>query len=144
MDVGGRNTFGQERVPSLRRWREMDRGQPGRQHPVHLFWKRLIPIAGAESRFDVPAGDPLEIGGEGGREARHRVALDQQDVGADLLKQRRKALEHPGSHVSRRLARGHEIEIVIGLEPEDGQDLVEHGAVLGGNADDALEPVGAA
>ena len=41
-----------------------------------------------------------------------------------------------------RLARRHDLEVVIGAEGEDVEHLVEHVAVLGRDADDALEAVG--
>ena len=125
--------------------REVNRGQPGGQHPVHLLRERLVAVAGAEPGLDVPGGDSLEVGREGGREAGHGVALHQQ---------RRRAGSRRSSGGSRSSTRAatsagdwpgdHQVEIVIGLEPEDIEHLVEHGAVLGGHADDAFEPIGRA
>ena len=72
-------------VARLRRRSEVHRGQPGGQHPVHLLRERLIAVAGAEPGLDVTRGDAFEVSREGGREAGHGVALNQQDVGTDLL-----------------------------------------------------------
>ncbi len=103
--------------------------------------KRLIAVTGAESGFDVTGGNALEIGGERGGKAGHRVALHQQHVGANLPEQRRQPFQHPGGDFGRRLRGGHQVQVVIGLEAEDLQHLVQHGAMLGRHADDALETI---
>ena len=121
----------------------MNGRQPSGHHPVHLFGERLISITGAQTCLDVSRGDSLQVGGKGGGKSGHGVALHQQDVGANLTQQRGKTLEDTRGHVRGRLTRGHEIEVVVGFEVEDGEHLVEHGPVLGRDADQALELLGA-
>ena len=84
----------------------------------------------------------LEKGGERGGERRGRVALDQDHVGTHAAQERREAVENAGGDARRRLPGHHEIEVDVGLEIEDFEHLVEHRPVLGGDADQALEPVG--
>ncbi len=122
---------------------KVNRGQPGGQHPVHLFGERLIAVTGAETGFDVTRGNSLEVGGEGGREAGHGVALHQQDVGADLAQQRRQPLQHSRGDVRRAIDRrssGRDRDRPC--RPKTCEHLIEHGAMLGRHADHALEPIG--
>ena len=46
-------------------------------------------------------------------------------------------LQHGAGDVGQILPRGHDVEVEIGREPEELEHLVEHLAVLGGDADRA-------
>ena len=141
--VSAAHALRQQPVPRGLGRSEVQVGQPRGEHPVHLLGKGMVPVAGAQAGLDVARGDALEVGGEGRGEGRHGVALHQQDVGPQLAEQRRQPVEHPGRDARGRLARRHDLEIVVGGEREDIEHLVQHVAVLGRDADDALELVGA-
>jgi hypothetical protein len=93
-----RHALGQETVACGVGRSEVQVGQPGGEHPVHLLREGMIAVAGAQPGLDVAGGNPLQVGREGCGERRHRVALDQEDVWPHLPQQRRKPVEHPGRH----------------------------------------------
>ena len=73
------------------------------------------------------------------RERRRRVAVHQHEVGAEGLEDPAHAPEHRAGDVGQILPRGHDVEVEVGDEPEEVEHLVEHLAVLGGDAEPRLE-----
>jgi hypothetical protein len=87
-------------IARQRRRREVNRGEPRGQHPVHLLGKWLVAVAGAEAGLHVTRGDFLQVRGERGGERRHGVALHQQDVRAYGSEERRQVRQHAGHNRS--------------------------------------------
>ncbi len=108
---------------------------------VHFFGPGAVDVVGAQTGFDVADGDLLVKGGEGRGGAGRGVAMDQDDVGLGLFEDVPHAGEDTRGDVVEVLALLHDIEVKIGLDVEDPQDLVEHLTMLPGDADDSLEAV---
>ena len=141
VDVAGGMPSASSASRAAARGREVQRGDPGGEHPVHLLGKRLPAVARAESGLDVPRGHPLEERGEGRGERRGRVALDQHDVGPHPAQQRRQPIQD-----ARRDARRRSVPAPSGRgrcrpEVEHLEHLVEHAAVLRRHAHEAFEAV---
>lgn len=122
--------------------REVVGGDASRQLAVHLFGPRAVDVVGAESCFDVSDGYlPVECG-EGCGGAGGGVAVDEHYVGGGFREHVAHADEHAGGDIVEVLTLLHDVEVVVGGDVEDGEHLVEHLAVLSGDADDGLERVG--
>jgi hypothetical protein len=138
-DVAGRDPLGEQGVPGGRGRGEVERRDPGREDPVHLLRKRLPAVAGPEPGLHVRGGDPLEEGGERRGKRGGGVALDQDHVGPHPPEQWRQPIQDARRDAGRRLARHHQVEIHVRLEVEYLEHLIEHRAMLGRDADLALE-----
>ncbi|MNY51998.1 hypothetical protein D3C86_1876360 [compost metagenome] len=68
--------------------------------------------------------------------------MDQHQLGLEVLEDRGELGEHPAREVRQGLARLHEIQVGVRDDAEEVQDLVEHLAVLGGDADLEVQVVG--
>ena len=97
---------------------------------IHLFRKRSARVAGSEASLDMAKRDFQIKSDKAGRKARRRVALDQDHI---------RPLANPGSVEPRQETRGqtgkllvvlHEVQIDIGLNPEDPERLVEQPPML--------------
>ena len=73
-------------------------------------------------------------GGQRGGEGGGGIALDDDQVRARGFEQRIERGENAGGEGGERLARAHEVEIVIRLDGESFERVVEHLAVLRGDA----------
>ena len=74
-------------------------------------------------------------------DGRHRgggVAVDQHAVGLGLVEQAGQAGQDGGGDVGQGLAGLHDGEVVVGHDPEQVQHLIQHGAVLAGDADEVF------
>jgi hypothetical protein len=71
----------------------------------------------------------------GGRRARHGVALHQHIVGLKLREDRSEPAQHARKGIAQRLSGLHDVEIVVGLQRKRGHHLIEHLAVLTGDTD---------
>jgi hypothetical protein len=70
-----------------------------------------------------------------GSRARGGVALHQNVVGLKLREDRSEPAQNARKDIAQRLSRLHDVEIVVGLQRKRGHHLVEHFAVLTGDAD---------
>ena len=86
----------------------------------------------AHSRLGVVGSQRPGKGGGG-------VPVDQHHVRLHLLDNALQALEHPGGDVRKGLPRLHDVQVVIGGDGEGFQHLVQHLAVLGGDAHQAFK-----
>ena len=113
---------------------EVKRGDPAGKHAVHLFGKGLIRIAGAEPRFHMADTDFGVKGRQSAAEGGRSIALNQHHAGALLGKNR-----FQGGHDSRRglgkgLTGAHDVKVLVRDHIECAQDLIEHPAMLRGDA----------
>jgi len=122
-------------LPVQFRGREVQCGQARRKHPVGLFGPGRVEVAGAQACLHVPNRDVVVEGGKGSAEGRGRVALDEDKVGFGLREEAVDGLDRPGGEAGQRLVPLHQVEVHVGLDAEGIEDLVEHLAVLGGDAD---------
>ena len=127
------------------------RGVRGREVPptddvhrlaVELLRPRAIEIAGTETSLHMTNGNLQIERCERRREGRGGVAVYEHDVGALLLEGGLNPEQHVGRDVEERLAGPHDGEVVVWDHAEHGEHLVEHLAVLPGDADDRLELLG--
>lgn len=127
------------------------RGVRGREVPptddvhrlaVELLRPGAVEVPRAEAGLHVPHGDLEVERRERRREGRGGVAVDEDDVGALPLQHRFDLEQHIRGDVEQRLAGPHDGEVVVGDHAEHGEHLVEHLAVLAGDADDRLELLG--
>ena len=109
---------------------------------VHLFGPRAEDVVRAESGFYVSNGDLLIECGEGGGCAGCCVAVDEHNVGLRFTQHVAHACKHAGSDIIEILSLLHDVEVEVGADVEDVKHLVEHLAVLTGDADNGLECIG--
>jgi len=81
-------------------------------------------------------------GRDRGAEGRRRVALNEQPVRGVIREDAVQGLEGARGDLVGRLVGAHEVEVDVGPDLEEIEDLVEHLAVLRGRADDGLEARG--
>ena len=74
--------------------------------------------------------DLLVIGRERGRQRCRRVAVDQQQIRRKLFQHRLEAGKHRRGDLGEPLAGFHHVQIVVGFDPKQTQNLVQHFAVL--------------
>ena len=99
----------------------------------------------AQARLDVADAAARIEGGQGRRRDGGRVTLDEHPVGPLVEQDRLEPSQHRRGDLGRRLVVLHDVQVVVGLDAEDAQHLVEHVAVLGGDADatgDAIRVAG--
>ena len=117
-----------------------------RQAPDHgaigLLREGRLQVAGAQTRFHMAYRDvPIE-GRQGPGQAGCGVALHQHHVRLFRIQNTAQRFEGPRRHPEEVLVLAHDVQIVVGLDLEEVQDLVEHLAMLRGHADPALNAVG--
>jgi hypothetical protein len=103
--------------------------------PVGFFRPRAPEIAGAQARFDMADRDVGIECGYGGGGAGRGVALHQHIVWLELLEDRTQPSQDAREDVAQRLSGLHDVKIVIGFQREGGHHLIEHLAMLTGDAD---------
>ena len=81
-------------------------------------------------------------GGEGGGHRGRRVAVDQHDIGFHFVQDIPHAGQHPGGDVIQVLSLFHDVQVIVGLHPENLQHLVQHLPVLAAYADKGFELFG--
>jgi len=115
--------------------REVQGGQPGGRHAVHLFGKRLRQVAGTQAGFHVAHRHMLVEGRQGAGECGRCVALDEQHVRTVRRDYRLERRQDAGGELGESLPGLHQVQVVIRRDSEGGQYLIQHGAVLRGDAD---------
>lgn len=139
VDQGVRDVFFEKVLPTEGGWREVESRQTSGELAVHFFRPRAVDVPGAESRFDMADGDlPVkrsQRGGGGGR----GVPVDEDDIGLFLLQNAAHSRQDAGGDVGQVLSRAHDVQVVARNNSEEGEDRIEHLAVLGGDAHHRLE-----
>jgi len=113
-----------------------------REHPIHLLGKRLAQIVGAQACLHVSHGN---LGIKGRKRAAQScgcVALHDNHGWLLCAKNRLQARENARCGLEQRLARQHQVQIVIRLYMEGLQNLIQHLPMLRGDADLHVEPAG--
>jgi hypothetical protein len=78
-------------------------------------------------------------GGDGRRQHGRGVAFDDDPIGFLQAEHPIDALQHTSRDAAERLVLGHDPEVVVGGDPESGQNVVDQRAVLRGEADLRLD-----
>ena len=138
-DFVGGDAFGQEIGAAQGGGGEVEGGEASGNLPVHFLGPWGIDVVGAQTCFDMADGNLPVEGGEGRGSGCCGVAVDKDDVGARLGKHIAHAGQHTGCDVVKVLPLSHDIEVVVGTDVENFQNLVEHLAVLAGDADECAE-----
>ena len=106
---------------------------------VHLLRPGAVDVVGAEAGLDMAYGDLLVKGRERRGGAGGRVAMDQDDIGLDLLQDVAHAGEHAGRDVVQVLPLLHDVQVEVRLDLEDPEHLVQHLPMLPGDAHNRLK-----
>ena len=112
------------------------------QLAVHFLRKGGVRVAGAKPGFDMTYGNhPIkrrQCRGQGGG----GVAVNKNAVGLEIFQHVHHPRQYGLGNVGQVLVFTHDVEVVIGTNVEQPQNLIKHGPVLGGNADPGLDPRG--
>ena len=130
------------RASPLRRW-EVEVGEIVDHAAIGLLGEGLPFVVRAKAGLDVRDGNAAIERRERRSERRRRIALDDHPRWVALLDHAGCALERRGGEPRKRLARRHEVEIVIRGDVEQLEDRTQHLAVLSGDTDLDIEPRGA-
>lgn len=130
MDETGCNALAKQIVAGADRRREMPAGETAGEDAVHLLWKRLVEIVGAEPGLDVGNRNPAVEGRQGGGQHRRRVPLDDDVFPACLVKTLAEAGESAGQELVQRLVVAHQLEVHVGRQVKGIEGTVQQRAVL--------------
>ena len=132
----------EEVAPRGLRGREVPAGHHVDRLAVELLRPGAVEVPGAKARLDVPHGYPQVEARDRRREGRGGVAVNEHRVGLLRLQNRPHLEQHVAGDIEERLAGPHDVEVVVRNHAECVEHLVEHLAVLAGDAHDGLEIVG--
>jgi len=107
---------------------------------VHLFGPGVVDVARAQPRLDMRDRDLAVIGGQRPRHRGRGVALHDDEVGPFGIHHLAKPDQQPRGQPVERLAGFHEVEIDVGHQSGDRQDLVEQTPVLRRHAGPDRQP----
>ena len=114
---------------------KVESGEPAGDHAVHLFGERLGEVVGAQAGFDMGHRDSLVEPGEGSAEGSGGVALNDDEIGALGCEDGLEGGQNPRGGLEQGLAGEHQVEVMVRGDVERGENLIEHLAVLAGDAD---------
>ncbi len=117
----------------------VDLGQTVGQAPVDLLGIGAVDVVGPQAGFHVRHGDHAVVGGKSGGEGGGGVAVDHDQIGLGSFQEGVDAVQHGGGDVAERLPVAHDPEVMVDREGEVVDHLVEHLAVLSGEAGDDPE-----
>ena len=101
---------------------------------VKLLGEGAIDIEGPQPRLHVPHRDLQIEAGQGGNKGGGGIAVDQHNVRLDLLQHALDPLQNVGGNIKKGLLILHNGKIVVRLHLEGLQHLLQHLAVLTGDA----------
>ena len=91
-------------------------------------------VVAPEPGLDVTDGNLAKIGCERCGHRRQRVAVNEDAIGLPGIEGLAKTRHQPRQKRVERLVRGHDVKVDVGHDPRDIEYLVEHLAMLGGDA----------
>ena len=131
--------FRQEVPPRSLGRRKVMVGDDGGDPAIHLFGIGIGLVSRPEPRLDVGNGHARVEGRERCRHGRGGVPLDQEQVRLLAGQIRRQLGEGAGRDLGEGLSLPHEVEVVIRADLEERENLIEHLAVLRGDADERAD-----
>ncbi len=108
---------------------------------IHFLGPGRLHIAGAQPRLDVDQRHAAIKSRQRRGHDRRRVALGHDAIGPIVGNRGVQPCEASGGHLGQRLVRRHHFQIAIDLNAEMRGHLVEHLAVLAGDANDRMDAV---
>ena len=139
MDGLGRDALGQQVAARRGGGCEMPARQGAGELAVGLLGPGRIQVAGAQAGLDMANRNALVEGRQRCRQRGGGIAVHQHRVGPPAREHGAHAGEHAGGDVGQVLPGLHQIEVELGLDPEQAEHLVEHLPVLRGDADPGVE-----
>ncbi|GAA3040953.1 hypothetical protein GCM10010448_24440 [Streptomyces glomeratus] len=127
------DTVVQQVVPCVSGGRQVEGRELRREPAVDLLGEGRVPVAGAQSRFEVHHGHPAVEGGQCPGERGRGVPLDEHRVRPFPPEQGAQPVEDAHGDVGEGLALAEDVEVVVGTDAEQRVHLVEQTAVLGGH-----------
>ena len=106
---------------------------------VDLFGEGLPFVVGAQTGFHVPDAHPVVEGQQGGGHDGGGIALHQHPVRLEVAQHGVEVGEDGGGQLRQRLVGAHQVEVDVGGDLEQVEHLVEHLAVLGGDANQRFD-----
>jgi len=131
--------FSQQVIFGRFRGRKMQVGQHTRQFAIGLFGPGRLQVTGTQPGFDVANGHFLVEGGQGGGEGGGGVAMHQDHVRLFFAEHVAQAEQYTGGNVVEVLAWCHDVQVVVRHDIEQVQYLIQHFAVLGGDANAGVD-----
>ncbi len=119
---------------------KVEGAQMTREDPVGLLRERRIEPVGPQPRLDVAEGDLVVEACHRRREHRRRVTLAQDDRRTLPRDRVVDGWQEPRSQVDQGLVGPHDVEIEVGLDPEECQHRVDQLAMLAGGQHPAPRP----
>jgi hypothetical protein len=120
---------------------EMKGGDPPGKDSVHFLGEGFMRIAGTESCLDMADGDFGVKGGQGAAEGGGGVALNEGDAGFLFGEDGFEGGDDTRRGLGEGLTGAHDVEVLVRGHVECVQNLVEHLAVLRGDADTDVEVI---
>ena len=121
--------------------REVAVGDHACDATIDLLGKRLPAVTCSEASLDVADPCPGVMRAESCRHYSCRIALDEYPIWLFLEQDWLYFLQDCRSNLGRALVVLHDIQVVIGLNVEDAQHLVQHVAMLSGDAHATVDAV---
>ena len=117
----------------------MQVGQSTCQSAVHFFGEGLIFVVGTQTRFHMAYLYLIIICRQCAGESGGCIPVYQNDVGFFLAHHFFQTSQGSCSDTCQCLSGLHDIQVILGVQVEDFQNLIQHFSVLRGNADDAFD-----
>ena len=124
-------------------WREVVSGDASGNLTVHLLWPWAVDVVGAEASLYVTDRDLCVESGKGCCGRGGGVAMNEDYIGGALLEDIAHTSEDAGSYIGEVLTLFHDVEVDIGCYLKDSEYLIEHLAMLSGDAHDGFKLFGA-
>ncbi|MNZ72620.1 hypothetical protein D3C78_910010 [compost metagenome] len=115
------------------------------KHPcelaIGLFRPWRVEVAGAQTCLNMGYRDLLIVGRQRCAEGGGGVSVNQNNVRLERGENRFHALQDSGGYIGQILARLHDVQIEVRLNPEQVEHLIEHFAMLAGNTHLGVETI---
>ena len=123
----------------VRRGAEVELRDVAHQGPVHLLREGGVLVPGAETGLHVAHGDLVIESGQSSGKGGGGVTVDQDQVRLRRLQHLLHAQQGAAGDGGQGLAGLHDVQVIVGLQPENVHDGVQHLPVLTGETAEALK-----
>jgi hypothetical protein len=127
-------SFGPQIRSRPRRSGEVKSAETAHNHAIHLFRERLGDVPGPQPGLYMPDWNFGIKGGQRSGQSADRISLNQDQIRSIRSQNRFQFRQNQAGSRGEGLARPHGIQIVVRFNLEDLENLVEHGPVLGRDA----------
>ena len=119
---------------------EVPAGDDARRSPVHLLGERELQVVRAEAGLDVGDRDVPMEGGDGRRKRARGIALHDDRLRAVFVELLADPADGAAQQVVERLARAHELQVLIEFDPEQVEHGIDELHVLARSDHDGRQP----